>query len=62
MLADTAVDEGRWRHPVRFVRVRDGPGRRRPAPRTLAYQLMDAAGLQRARLTGLVLNSEVRGR
>ncbi|MFB0620803.1 hypothetical protein [Streptomyces sp. AGS-58] len=22
-LADTAVDEGRWRHPVRFVRVRD---------------------------------------
>ncbi|MFF1405012.1 hypothetical protein [Streptomyces sp. NPDC058294] len=21
-LADTAVDEGRWRHPVRFVRVR----------------------------------------
>ncbi|MEU8471924.1 hypothetical protein AB0F30_29170 [Streptomyces sp. NPDC029006] len=22
-VADTAVDEGRWRHPVRFARIRD---------------------------------------
>lgn len=25
-LADTAVDDGRWRHPVRYVRLRDDLG------------------------------------
>ncbi|MFE9355018.1 hypothetical protein [Streptomyces olivaceoviridis] len=42
---DTAVDEGRYRHPVRYLRVRDDPhpAQLSPAPRNPARRHTRAA-------------------
>ncbi|MEU5893875.1 hypothetical protein ABZ835_44825 [Streptomyces sp. NPDC047461] len=50
----TFAGGGRWERARRLVE----PSAHDDDLRTLAYQLMDAAGLQRGRLTGLVLKGE----
>ncbi|MEV7891373.1 DinB/UmuC family translesion DNA polymerase [Streptomyces sp. NPDC002817] len=50
----TFAGGGRWERTRRLVE----PSAHDDDLRTLAYQLMDAAGLQRGRLTGLVLKGE----